>query len=95
MQPASDDTSDVARKRRTAGLLAAALGNEVTWSELPAKRRIGVILAMLGVIALPISFVLGWIWALCGALAIAIGGYLTYSGVELKDKAPWPPYGPY
>jgi hypothetical protein len=38
---------------------------------------------------------LGWIWALCGGAAIAVGSYLTYSGVELKDKSPWPPYSGY
>lgn len=95
MQSAPDDISDVARKRRNARLLAAVLGHEVAWPELPAKRKVGVILVMLGVIALPISLVLDWIWALWGGLAIAIGSYLTYSGVELKDKSPWPPYGPY
>ena len=95
MQPAPDDTSDLARKHRNAGLLSSALSGEVTWSALPAKRKVGVILAMLGVITLPLSMVLGWIWALCGGAAIAIGSYLTYSGVELKDKSPWPPYSGY
>jgi hypothetical protein len=94
MQPHPENNSNGARKRRNARLLESALGDGVTWVELPAKRKVGVIMAMLGIIALPISLVQGWIWALSGILAIAVGWALTYSGVKLKDNSPWPPYGP-
>ena len=92
MQPAPEEHAEISRKRLTARLLAAALNNCISWSELPLKRKVGVVLGMLGVIALPFSFVQGWIWALCGGLAIVVGSILTYYGVELKDKSPWPPY---
>lgn len=94
MQTHPEESADVARKRRNAGLIASALGGETSWSQLPLKRKVGVIVAMLGFIALPLAFVQGWICALVGGLAIVIGVWLTYTGIELKDKSPWPPYGP-
>jgi len=94
MQTHSEESADVERKRHNAGLVASALGGEVSWSQLSLKRKVGVTVAMLGFIALPLAFVQGWIWALSGGLAIVIGAWLTYTGIELKDKSPWPPYGP-
>ena len=73
MQPNSENNLDGARKDRNARLLASALGNDVTWSELPAKRKAGVLLAMSGVVALPLSLVCGWIWALSAIFAIVVG----------------------
>ena len=91
MQSHPKENADVSKRRRNAALLAGAMGSEVSWAELPIKRKVGVTVAMLGIMALPFAFIFGWIWALFGGLAVAIGAWLTYRGVEVKDKSPWPP----
>lgn len=85
------------RRRRNARLLARALGDGRVWSELPAKRKLGMVLFILGTIALPFSFLPiepgGWFWGVSGLLAMIVGGALAFSGVD-NPGPPWPPYGP-
>lgn len=89
------EKTNLTRKNHSARLLAGALGDEGTWVELPIRRKTGIIVVMLGLFALPFSFILSWVWAISAIIVIAVGCGLTYSGVKLKDNSPWPPYGPY
>jgi len=95
--PQADNTDSEERTRRNAHLLAEALEGKGVWSGLPTKRKVGVVLFVVGAIALPVSFLPlepgGWFWGLLGLLFMLIGGALAYSGID-NPSSPWPPYGP-
>jgi hypothetical protein len=97
MRPYGENDTSGKWKRRNAHSFAQALGQGRPWSGLPVKRRIGIVLFILGTIALPFAFVSiepgGWFWGLGGLFVMIVGGALGCSGVDLERSGPpWPPY---
>jgi hypothetical protein len=80
LQPTSGGTTDNKRKRHNARVFARAVGVDHPWSELFARRKIGIALFILGLITLCLMFVfrefVGRLMLL-GFIAMGVGARLA------------------
>lgn len=80
--------------RHNSRLVAWAL-RDGFWSELPRKRKIGAVLFVVGIVALPFAGIVDdpirWTFGALGLLAMIFGASLAYSGVDLEGKSVFPP----